>query len=84
MALCEPLCRSCHMRKDGRLAALRKNAPYQRGRSYTPKQPCKVCKRLFKPLRNSMCYSCSERHREGGRSFAHCYHNGCCHEGDSR
>src|SRR3990167_8680290 len=73
MRLCTPVCRSCHMRSDGRLTALRQNAPYQRGGVYVAARPCIICHRVFKPLRRGMCYTCSERHRNGGRNFKHLY-----------
>ena len=74
---CEPLCRSCHMKVDGRLLSLHINKPNQPGKSF-PSSPCKVCRRLSKPLRRGMCYSCYERHRVNGRNFSHTFESGCC------
>jgi hypothetical protein len=71
MDLCTPLCRPCHMIEDGRLDALRAAAPYQKGQTYVPPEPCIDCGRPFKPLRRGRCWSCSERVRPGGRRNNH-------------
>ncbi len=55
MALCEPLCRSCHMMDDGRLQILKETQPYQKGQTYVDYQPCKECGKLTKPLRRGFC-----------------------------
>ena len=62
MAQCVPLCRTCHMTEDGRLAALRDKAPYQKGQEYTQPKPCACCGKPTKPLRNAMCVTCDNHH----------------------
>jgi hypothetical protein len=59
---CEPLCRSCHMKEDGRLPALLQNRPMQRGTRLPPK-PCTQCGQLAKPLRRGLCNRCNHRQR---------------------
>lgn len=61
MKRCAPLCRSCHMQVDGRIEALRKNQPYQKGQTYVPPKPCVECGKLAKPTRRGRCYSCYNR-----------------------
>lgn len=78
MALCAPLCRSCHMKEDGRGAILHASQPYQKGCVYVTVLPCSICKKLHKPLRKGLCYNCYERHRVGGRQFKHILCCGCC------
>lgn len=63
---CTPLCRSCHMKVDGRLTKLKRNQPYKRGQIYITRLPCKKCSKLEKPLRRGMCYSCYEKERAIG------------------
>jgi hypothetical protein len=63
---CEPLCRSCHMKIDGRTEALIKSMPYKKGHTYVEKIECFCCKKFFKPLRNGMCSGC-DNHRSGRR-----------------
>ena len=74
-----PLCRSCHMKEDGRLAELKKNQPHKQGKIYVGKQPCVCCSKNSKPLRNGLCYNCYEKHRVGGRNYkGHTYSENCC------
>lgn len=56
-----PLCRSCHMRVDGRSARL---TAYSRKRQPQPPKPCLDCERPYKPLRNGRCASCDNRIRK--------------------
>ena len=52
------LCRRCHMETDGRLVEFIKAGQH-------PPQPpkaCADCGRLYKPLRQGRCGSCSNRH----------------------
>lgn len=51
---CTALCRSCHMKADGRLSALIESSPLKIGESLPP-QPCQDCGRLYKPLRRGLC-----------------------------
>lgn len=78
MSICEPLCRSCHMKIDGRLDSLLANVPQKRGKTYVDQLPCEICENLCKPRRKGLCYTCYERHRLGGRSFNHQRSDGCC------
>lgn len=57
---CTPLCRSCHMREDGRLVELLKRAPRQAG-MVLPSGTCSDCGREFKPLRRGRCFPCYQR-----------------------
>lgn len=61
---CTPLCRSCHMREDGRLEALQAARPYQKDYSAPPK-PCINCGKPAKPLRKGLCNACNHRKRAG-------------------
>lgn len=60
----EPLCRSCHMRTDGRLDALMKARPRQRGSAF-PAKPCLSCGQEAKPLRRGLCNRCDHIKRKG-------------------
>lgn len=60
--ICEPLCRSCHVRVDGRAEML---ASYSRNRPVAPPKPCRICGRLRKPLRKGRCGAC--------RCYWHCH-----------
>lgn len=55
-----PLCRSCHMKVDGRSAALTEARPRKAGDCFAPK-PCAACSQPFKPLRRGLCNRCSKR-----------------------
>ena len=55
------LCRRCHMRQDGRLAALIA-ANKSRRRVLSPK-PCALCGKPYKPLRRGLCGKCYDRLR---------------------
>lgn len=58
MQLCTPLCRSCHMKEDGRGEILQRNRPYQKGETYVPPRPCERCGKPAKPTRRGMCWTC--------------------------
>jgi deoxycytidylate deaminase len=58
MDRCTPLCRSCHMREDGRLELLRTAGPYKKGVTYVPPKPCVECGKLTKPTRRGRCQWC--------------------------
>lgn len=62
MGRCTPLCRSCHMKEDGRLPALLRNRPYHLGDVQLPKS-CVQCQRKAKPLRRGLCGRCYDRQR---------------------
>lgn len=51
-----PLCRRCHMRRDGRLSALAETTPPQQ-----PAKPCSECGTPAKPLRRGLCKRCYQR-----------------------
>lgn len=63
IARCEPLCRSCHMKSDGRAAARNAALAAAARRNITPQLPCAECGRLYKPLRRGLCSTCYERKR---------------------
>lgn len=65
---CKALCRSCHMKEDGRIDVLLASAPQQKGYKIPPK-PCTKCGKIVKPLRKGLCYTCYEHQRIGGRSY---------------
>jgi hypothetical protein len=50
MDSCIPLCRTCHMNEDGRLAALHAAKPRQKGAVITRPSPCLCCARPTKPF----------------------------------
>lgn len=77
IARCTSLCRSCHMIEDGRITALLKKAPYQKGKVYVAPRPCSCCKRLYKPLRKGMCTGCYNHH-SGLRLRKTMSCDGCC------
>jgi len=55
---CIPLCRSCHMKEDGRLDTL-----LNRPRLTTPAKNCSACNEKYKPLRAGLCAKCYDRIR---------------------
>lgn len=59
---CTPLCRPCHMREDGRLAAFRRN----RGTRPRNTDPCADCGQPYSPLRRGLCHACNEYQRHHG------------------
>lgn len=59
---CEALCRSCHMKLDGRLAALLAARPRQAGMVF-PAKRCTRCGKRYKPLRRGLCNACNHRQR---------------------
>lgn len=58
MDVCEPLCRTCHMKVDGRMASFLAARPRQPGSSFVDPSPCSCCGRVVKPLRRSLCSGC--------------------------
>lgn len=62
MDLCEPLCRRCHMKEDGRGIRLHLAGPYQKGQTYVDPKPCINCGKLAKPTRRKMCNHCYLKH----------------------
>lgn len=62
MDVSTPLCRSCHMKVDGRAQALQQNKPRQRGTVF-PVENCSCCLRPAKPLRQGMCSGCYNHHQ---------------------
>lgn len=62
---CEAVCRSCHMKEDGRAAALTANRPYKKGQTYVGLLPCANCSQLAKPLRKGLCNACNHKKRKG-------------------
>jgi hypothetical protein len=63
IARCTPLCRLCHMKEDGRLAAFKRN----RGNRPRNSSPCSVCGRQYHPLRRGLCHRCHERQRRAAK-----------------
>ena len=77
MEMCVPLCRSCHMKEDGRMDALKNNQPIKRGDVITQPKPCRCCGKMTKPMRNNMCVSC-DNHHSGRRVRKTQSCDGCC------
>ena len=80
MDLCVPLCRSCHMKVDGRLNRLRQASPQKKGQIYVDPSPCSCCLRLAKPLRKGLCTGCYNHH-SGLRLRKTNSCDGCCSTG---
>lgn len=59
----EILCRSCHMKVDGRMAALIKR---QTGRPKRDPLPCVNCNKLYRPLRKGECAACAAYFKRTG------------------
>jgi hypothetical protein len=59
------LCRSCHMRVDGRTEALIRNA--QVANAARPPEPCRVCGKPSKPLSKGRCHRCKVYFLRTGR-----------------
>ena len=57
------LCRRCHMKRDGRLAALKHSYP-----CLIPKV-CRICGRVYKPLRKGRCGACDVYYRRIGQEW---------------
>ena len=62
---CEALCRSCHMKEDGRLDTLSLNKPRQKGMVFIGPVPCVVCGTPAKPTRKGKCRRCYDEIRRG-------------------
>jgi hypothetical protein len=60
---CEALCKSCHMKKDGRTKALEQSHPFRKGMTYTEPIPCISCGFPAKPTRKGMCRECYDKQR---------------------
>ena len=58
IALCEPVCRSCHMKEDGRSKRLTEARPRKAGMVFVGPVPCALCSRPTKPTRRGMCRQC--------------------------
>ena len=55
------VCRSCHMKIDGRLARfIATTVPVK------PAEECSNCRELAKPLRKGLCHKCNEYQRRNG------------------
>ena len=63
---CEPVCRSCHMKHDGRSARLLLASPTGSGVEIPPK-PCVACGKESKPLRRGKCNRCRMREKRSGK-----------------
>jgi hypothetical protein len=63
IALCKPLCRSCHMKEDGRIERLHDNCPNKKGMELVPPIHCIKCNKLTKPTWKKMCRSCYDFQR---------------------
>lgn len=62
---CTALCRSCHMKEDGRLDTLSSSCPNQKGVVLVGPVPCKICKTPTKPTWQGMCRRCYDAIRRG-------------------
>lgn len=62
IAKCEALCRSCHMKEDGRSAALVASRPRQKG-TMLPAVPCRVCGVPSRPTWIGACRRCYDKER---------------------
>lgn len=60
------LCRRCHMKRDGRLAALAACSLNRKGLSLKDPEPCVNCGTPAKPLRRGLCHACNEYQRRNG------------------
>jgi 5-methylcytosine-specific restriction endonuclease McrA len=60
------LCRSCHMKADGRLDALRSMAIENAARLVKPERPCIICNRMTKLVRKGRCPACNQYLRNHG------------------
>jgi hypothetical protein len=61
--ICQALCRSCHMKEDGRLKELQSRCPNKKGAVITQPKPCEICNKISKPLWKNKCRSCYDRIR---------------------
>ena len=59
----QALCRSCHIKADGRMVELQKNHPRRKGQTYTDPKSCTKCGKISKPTWNGMCRSCYDWRR---------------------
>jgi hypothetical protein len=66
---CIPLCRSCHMKKDGRTAELRRNCPYQKD-VFGPAKICIACGAWAGPMRHGRCGKCAQRFSKATKDAA--------------
>jgi hypothetical protein len=58
------VCRRCCMELDGRLSVLKN---MDRSHLIKPKQPCIICRKLYKPLRKGRCHACTEYYRRNNK-----------------
>ncbi len=70
IAACEALCRSCHMKHDGRTARLNENKPFKKGVVYVGERPCSRCGVPSKPLRRGLCNTCNHKARAAAKKAA--------------
>lgn len=63
------LCRSCHMKEDGRLEALKKAGAESSKRRIKPPKPCSVCALPSKPTWKGKCHRCDMYYRKTGRDW---------------
>ena len=61
MDRCTPLCRTCHMIEDNRMANL--TGVYKKGVIYVGPKPCICCSRSVRPTRRGMCTGCYNHHQ---------------------
>lgn len=64
------LCRSCHMKEDGRLKRFVKSGTNAGIKNRSPAQVCSICSRLSKPLRHGRCHRCNEYFRRTNREWS--------------
>ena len=69
IARCEPLCRRCHMKADGRHRSWLKANVGRKGQQLKPLRPCKneKCGVLVKHMRKGFCNYCYKKWKYGGR-----------------
>ncbi len=60
---CQALCRSCHMKIDGRLQSLLEKCPNKLGSRSLPKA-CIKCGKLEQYLRKGLCNRCNHQRRK--------------------
>lgn len=67
IARCEPLCRRCHMKTDGRHRSWLKANVGRKGQALKPPRPCSGCGIPTKPMRKGRCNYCYKQWKYGGR-----------------
>lgn len=61
-----PVCRHCHMKIDGRSAALTESRPFKKG-DRLPPRPCAACDALTRVIRHGLCNRCDKWRRKANR-----------------